>query len=73
LYRLLNPQYTNENGINERINAGPDYAFNLFENNNNNYSDFILEFNSIHTPTYDYNNSLLHPPDYNNGLLHPQN
>jgi hypothetical protein len=81
LYRTLNPQYNNEGDINERISAGPDYDFNLFENNNNNYSDFIREFNSIHPPNnnrlisapYDSSSGLLHPPDYNNSLLHPSN
>jgi hypothetical protein len=69
LFRVLNPQYNNEGDINERISVGPDYDFNLFENNNNNYSDFIRDFNSIHPPIYDNSNSLLHPPNYNNNSL----
>jgi hypothetical protein len=82
LYRSLIPYHTNKNDINERLDVDPDHNFNWEENNNHNYSDFIREFNIIHTFIYDYNdndNSLLHPPDYNskfslydeNGDLNP--
>jgi hypothetical protein len=61
LYRTLIPYYTYEDGINEKLNVGPNYDFNWYENNNHNYSDFIREFNKIH------------PPDFNDVLLHPLN
>jgi hypothetical protein len=54
LYRSLIP-YNNHN-------------YDLEENHNHNYSDFIHDFNMIHPAN---NNELLHPPDYNNSLLHP--
>jgi hypothetical protein len=69
LYRTLIPYYTNEDGINERIDVGFNHDFNWEENNHHNYSDFIRDFNRIHPLNND--NDLLHPPDYNNKLLHP--
>jgi hypothetical protein len=57
LYRSLIP-YNNHN-------------YDLEENHNHNYSDFIHDFNMIHPPN---NNELLHPPNQNNQgsyLLHP--
>jgi hypothetical protein len=66
----------NSPDYNEIVNK--DLYHSLIQYNNNNYSDFIHDFNKIHTPNNnsllhppDYNNSLLHPPDYNNSLLHP--
>jgi hypothetical protein len=50
LYRSLIPYYANEDAINERVDVGPDYDFNWFNNHNHNYSDFIHEFDQIHLP-----------------------